>query len=138
MRSAGGWFAVKMLRRSGLFQKADERILGNGDFVEQALDRAKERLDPAYDSIALGYDFNKIVQRVADLLDMSEAEVLSSAKRRATGSGNSPRHEPFTATPETGKPRRVEDNGVGVNAQTCTHFPAKGQARCGSGTRNAS
>jgi putative transposase len=72
-----------MLRRSGLFQKADERILGNGDFVEQALDRAKERLDPAYDSIALGYDFNKIVQRVADLLDMSEAEVLSSAKRRA-------------------------------------------------------
>jgi chromosomal replication initiation ATPase DnaA len=40
-------------------------------------------LDPAYDLIARGYDFNKIVQRVADLLDMSEPEVLSLARRRA-------------------------------------------------------
>ena len=30
VRSAGGWSAVKMLRRSGLFQKADERILAMG------------------------------------------------------------------------------------------------------------
>jgi hypothetical protein len=40
-------------------------------------------LDPAYDLIARGYDYNKVVQRVADLLDMPEAEVLSPAKRRA-------------------------------------------------------
>jgi hypothetical protein len=72
-----------MLRRSVLFQKADERILGDGDFVEQALDRAKERLGPANDLIARGYDFDMIVQRVAELLDMSEPDVLSPAKRRA-------------------------------------------------------
>jgi hypothetical protein len=29
------------------------------------------------DLIAQGYDFDKIVQRVADLLDMSKAEVIS-------------------------------------------------------------
>jgi hypothetical protein len=45
-----------MLRRSGLFQKADERILSDGEFVEQALGRAEERLDPAYDLIARGID----------------------------------------------------------------------------------
>jgi hypothetical protein len=45
-----------MLRRSGLFQKADERILSDGDFVEQALVRAEERLDPAYDLIARGIE----------------------------------------------------------------------------------
>jgi putative transposase len=72
-----------MLRRSGLFQKADERSLGDVDFVERVLDRVKERLEPAYDLIAQGYDFDKIIQRVAGLLDMSEAEVLSPARRRA-------------------------------------------------------
>jgi hypothetical protein len=36
-----------MLRKSGLFQKADECILGDGDFVEAALKRANERLDTA-------------------------------------------------------------------------------------------
>jgi len=83
VRSAGGWSAVKMLRKSRLFQKADERILGDGDFVEQALGRLNERFEPAYELSAQGYDFDRIVRRVADLLDMSEAEVRSPAKRRA-------------------------------------------------------
>jgi len=83
VRSAGGWSAVKMLRKSRLFQKADERILGDGDFVEKALGRINEQLEPAYGLRTQGYDFEKIVQRVAHLLEMPEAEVTSPAKRRA-------------------------------------------------------
>jgi putative transposase len=40
IRSAGGWSAVKALRRIGGGQKGDERILGGGRFVTQVLDEA--------------------------------------------------------------------------------------------------
>jgi len=33
IRSAGGWSAIKALRRIGAYQKGDERILGDSDFV---------------------------------------------------------------------------------------------------------
>ncbi len=71
------------IERGKIFRDDDERILGDGDFVEQALGRINEQLDPAYDLSTQGYDFEKIVQRVAHLLDMPEAEVLSPSKRRA-------------------------------------------------------
>ena len=35
IRSAGGWSAVKMIRRNLQRIKGDERILGDGDFVEK-------------------------------------------------------------------------------------------------------
>ena len=40
IRSAGGWSAVKALRRIGQCEKYDERILGSGDFVCQILEEA--------------------------------------------------------------------------------------------------
>jgi hypothetical protein len=40
IRSAGGWSEVKTLRRIGMQEKSDERILGSGPFVAQVLDEA--------------------------------------------------------------------------------------------------
>lgn len=37
VRSAGGWSEVKSLRRLGVVEKGDERILGSGAFVKQIL-----------------------------------------------------------------------------------------------------
>jgi putative transposase len=37
LRSAGGWQAVQSLRKAGVHQKSDERILGDNDFVENVL-----------------------------------------------------------------------------------------------------
>jgi REP element-mobilizing transposase RayT len=37
IRSAGGWSVVKALRKSDARMKGDERILGDGDFVETVL-----------------------------------------------------------------------------------------------------
>ncbi len=34
IRSGGGWAAVRMLCKAEKFHKSDERILGDGDFVE--------------------------------------------------------------------------------------------------------
>ena len=38
----GGWAAVKALRRSGEYQKGDERILGDAAFVDEVLSQAEE------------------------------------------------------------------------------------------------
>ena len=81
VRSAGGWTAVKMLRKAKLFQKADERILGDGDFVQRALDHANEHLEHTYRLKAQGYTFSTIVDRVATLLDIPASDVKTASKR---------------------------------------------------------
>ena len=81
MRSAGGWSAVKMVRKSGLFQKSDERILGDGDFVEGVLRQANEQLEHIQSLKNQGYDFQTIIQRVAGLLDLPIEDILSDSKR---------------------------------------------------------
>ncbi len=48
VRSAGGWSAVKAMRRAQDHMKSDERILGDGEFTQAVLDRAQERLEERY------------------------------------------------------------------------------------------
>ena len=40
IRSQGGWSAVKTMRRLGVREKSDERILGSGEFVEQLIQQS--------------------------------------------------------------------------------------------------
>jgi REP element-mobilizing transposase RayT len=42
IRSQGGWLAVKEMRREGVREKSDERILGSGDFVQHLLQQSDE------------------------------------------------------------------------------------------------
>jgi REP-associated tyrosine transposase len=44
IRSRGGWSAVKSLRRSGVDEKGDARILGPGEFVNQVIDEADRQV----------------------------------------------------------------------------------------------
>lgn len=41
LRSAGGWSEVKSMRRLGIKQAADERVLGSGDFVRSVINEAE-------------------------------------------------------------------------------------------------
>lgn len=47
--SIGGWDAVKALRPEKIFHKSDERILGDGDFVESVLASSAEAMKRKYD-----------------------------------------------------------------------------------------
>jgi len=42
VRSQGGWAAVNAMRRSGMREKSDERILGGGEFVSQLIEQSDE------------------------------------------------------------------------------------------------
>lgn len=82
LRSQGGWEGVKALRDAGSYQKGDERILGDGDFVTQVLSEADERYARKYRLRAKGYKFEHLVDRVGRLLHLSSAEILDFSKVR--------------------------------------------------------
>ena len=84
IRSAGGWSVLKAVRKSGARMKGDERILGDGDFVEKVLDEAGESLERKYKLGSQGYDFDWLVQHVAQLLDMEPEDVLARGKYKQT------------------------------------------------------
>jgi putative transposase len=82
LRSQGGWEGVKALRKSGEYQKGDERILGNGDFVRAVLSQANESMARKYHLKAEGYDLKNLVEKVADITDVLSDDIIRSGKRR--------------------------------------------------------
>ena len=80
IRSLGGWHQVKALRRIGIRFKCDERILGDSEFVEQVLKEADDRLERRYALEAKGYDFEQVVERVAQVMNMNASDVLKRSK----------------------------------------------------------
>jgi putative transposase len=82
LRSHGGWAAVKALRRSGEYQKGDERILGDGDFVDEVLSQAEEHLEERYRLQAEGYDLDKLIERVGEVVGMSPEEMMERGRER--------------------------------------------------------
>jgi putative transposase len=84
IRSAGGWSAVKSLRRIGAYQKGDERILGDSDFVKKVLAQAKENFERKHQLRSEGFSFENVVSRVADLLGVRPEQVLATGKYKKT------------------------------------------------------
>jgi putative transposase len=80
IRSLGGWQHVKALRKAEIRFKGDERILGDSEFVEQVLSAAEDRLERRYAIEVKGYDFEKVVARVAEVLNIDYRIVLSRNK----------------------------------------------------------
>jgi hypothetical protein len=62
--------------------KGDERLLGQGDFVETVSKAAQENLGRKSTIRALGYDFDSLVDRVLDLFGLTFNELLIGGKQR--------------------------------------------------------
>ena len=84
VRSAGGWSALKTMRKGESRMKGDERILGQGDFVETVLKAAQENLDRKSRIRALGYDFDWLLDRVISLFGLTFKDLLTGGKQRKT------------------------------------------------------
>ena len=83
IRSAGGWSDVRSLRKAGIFQKSDERILGNGDFVQTVLCDAQEAVNHRYLLAAKGVSFEDVLKAVSNLLFIPPSEMIGPGKARA-------------------------------------------------------
>ncbi len=82
LRSQGGWASVKALRRSGEYRRGDERILGDGEFVKEVLSQAEEQFQQKYRMRAEGYDLKKLIERVAEIMEMRSEEIIDSERDR--------------------------------------------------------
>ena len=80
-RSMGGWSVMKAMRRLGVRQKGDERILGSGEFVERLLEEAGRKIKhqiPTHELVARAEkEIEALCQR-----ENIELAVLRSASRR--------------------------------------------------------
>jgi REP element-mobilizing transposase RayT len=81
VRSSGGWGVLRSMPRMGRHLKGDERILGDSDFVESVLRSEEERMERKYQLHSKGYDFEKLVKRVAESYAMEAKEVLTPGKQ---------------------------------------------------------
>ena len=83
VRSLGGWTEIsKMGRKNADRIKGDERILGDGDFVNQILSEAKDRYERRYELKRRGYDFAKVCEIVAGIFQMDIKTVLSKGRQQ--------------------------------------------------------
>ena len=80
VRSAGGWEGVKALREEKVYQKNDDRILGNGDFVGRVLASAQEAMEKRYAFQSRGLDLDRVASRVAEVLGLKPEEVWTEGK----------------------------------------------------------
>jgi REP element-mobilizing transposase RayT len=81
VRSAGGWSAVLGMRTAKLRMASDERILGDGDFVETVLKTANEQLEKRYLLKSRGYDLPQVAGKVAALMNMPVEMVWEKSRR---------------------------------------------------------
>jgi REP element-mobilizing transposase RayT len=89
LRSQGGWSGVKALRRSGEYHKGDERILGDSNFVDEVLSQAEEHLEERYRLQAEGFDLDKLMERVCNLVGTSPEGIMERGKERLKVDGRS-------------------------------------------------
>jgi len=83
IRSLGGWAEARMVRLKGQNRmKGDERILGDGDFVMNILSDTDERLDRRYELKSLGYDLDKVEQRVLEIYQIEREDLYSKGRQR--------------------------------------------------------
>jgi REP element-mobilizing transposase RayT len=83
IRSLGGWEEVKNIRLKGEARlKSDERILGDGAFVNLILDEANEKLGRYYELKSKGYDLERVEQRVSEIFGIDKDTLYSNGRRR--------------------------------------------------------
>ncbi len=80
VRSIGGWAEVKRRRKAGVWVSGDERILGDSEFVRKVLETGQERLERKYAYRSEGWDFDRLVVRVTEVLKIDKSRMLQKGR----------------------------------------------------------
>ena len=82
IRSLGGWSQVLSLRRKGLRMAADDRVLGDGDFVEQVWSESAELEKETLRRKGPGMDLESLSREIAADQGITETELRSGSRKR--------------------------------------------------------
>jgi hypothetical protein len=80
----GGWSAAKTLRSKAVRMKSDERILGDGEFVETVLKAAAEEFETRYALRAQGWNLDAVAERVSQLTGLGKDRFMGKGKHPET------------------------------------------------------
>jgi len=83
IRSMGGWSAVLAMRKSGAKEAADQRILGDSDFVEQVISGLDDLVKKNLRLSGQRLDMTTLAEKVAEKYEVSIGELRSGGRRRA-------------------------------------------------------
>jgi hypothetical protein len=83
IRSLGGWDEVKKMRARGQDRiKSDQRILGESGFVNDVLSESEKQFSRKYRLKSLGYDFEKVLERVSKLFQLEKEYITGKGRQR--------------------------------------------------------
>jgi putative transposase len=82
IRSLGGWAEVLALRARGERQIFDQRVLGDGEFVEQVLSEMDEQSKENLRIRRKGIDLSLLAKKVCNVDGVSVGELRSGSRRR--------------------------------------------------------
>jgi len=125
LRSAGGWEGVKALREGKIYQKNDERILGDGDFVVRVLDSAQEEMEKRYAHLSAGLNLEGVASRVSAILGVKPEEVWAEGKSRRIVEARSLLC--YWAVRELGMPMSSLSRRLGISIPSVSDSVARGQ-----------
>ena len=83
IRSHGGWSQVIAMRRRGQKEESDERILGDGDFVQAILQEAEERQLRQLKVCRSGGTITEIIDEECAQAKISPQEIKNGSRRDA-------------------------------------------------------
>lgn len=75
IRSVGGWTRVKEIKRGGERLKGDERILGDGEFVDEVLNASEEHYQRRDRLRGVGYGLERLAQEVSESLGIQPERI---------------------------------------------------------------
>ncbi|MDP2754827.1 MAG: transposase, partial [Nitrospirota bacterium] len=81
IRSQGGWSQVVTLRRKGIREMSDERILGSSEFVERILDEAEERVKRQFPAFQSRKKIEEIIRTICREEGVSQVELQGGSRR---------------------------------------------------------
>ena len=82
VRSQGGWSQVISMRSRRVAEKADERILGSGDFVEKIVAEAEERQDRLLTGTSALRKVKETIRLMCEEEGVRESELRGGSRRR--------------------------------------------------------
>jgi putative transposase len=83
VRSLGGWLEVRAFRKRGEKQMADQRILGDGDFVQQVVSDLDDLIKKNLRLSGQRKDIAALAEQVCKRYDVSAGELQSGGRRHA-------------------------------------------------------
>ena len=82
IRSMGGWSAVLASRRRGAREIADQRILGDGDFVKAVISGLDDLVKKNLRLSGQRIEIKALAEKISEKYNISIGELLSGSRRR--------------------------------------------------------